>query len=520
MTRRVTIIVLAVLLQMGILAGCGGGETTLTIIAGSELKDLEPMLDQVADDTGYRLEFTYTGTLTGAERILAGEHFDMAWFSHAKYLELLAEGSGLVKASDPVMLSPVVLGVKESRALSWGWDSGAVTWEDIAAKAETGELRFAMTNPTASNSGFTALIGVATAFAGTGAALDVGDIPTEDMQRFFKGLELTAGSSGWLADSYVESQQTLDGIVNYESVLLSLNEEPGLLAEKLTLVYPTDGVVTADYPLMLLNDEQREAHTALVDYLRSPEMQEAIGTSTLRRPAVPGVTMDSRIPDAVLVEVPFPRSLAVVDELLFSYLDDQRAPAHTYYVLDASGSMDGDPIEHLKSSLKNLTGLDSSVTGQFARFRLREEVTLIVFSDFIESVTDFEIVDTDPNSDEFRRFREFVDTGLVAGGGTALYDALLLAYELAGEAKAADPDRFYSIVLLSDGEANEGMKYGSFHQAFSGLHEDIRAIRTFPILFGDASEDEMRAVADLTRGRVFDSGGDLSSAFKTIRGYQ
>jgi Ca-activated chloride channel family protein len=520
MIRRLVVAALAFLLPATGIAACGGGDTTLTVIAGSELKDLEPLLDQIAEDTGYRLDFTYTGTLTGAERVLGGEEFDLAWFSHAKYLELLAASSGLVKASEPVMLSPVVLGVKQSRADQWGWSSGVVTWADIAARAEAGEFRFAMTNPTASNSGFTALIGVATAFAGTGAALSATDIPTEEMQSFFNGLELTAGSSGWLADSYVESQATLDGLVNYESVLLSLNAEPGLLAEPLTLVYPADGIVTADYPLMLLNESQREAHTELVDYLRSPAMQETIGTTTLRRPAVPGVNIDSRIPDAVLVEVPFPGSLAVVDELLFSYLDDQRAPAHTYYVLDASGSMEGEPIESLRIALKNLTGLDTSVTGQFARFRLREEVTLIVFSDYVESVVDFVISDTDPNSAEFRRFREFVDSGLVAGGGTALYDALLLAYEMAGAAKEADKERFYSIVLLSDGEANEGLDYGEFDRAFSQLHEDAQAIRTFPILFGDASEDEMHALAELTRGRVFDSAGDLAQVFKTIRGYQ
>ena len=44
-------------------------------------------------------------------------------------------------------------------------------------------------------------------------------------------------------------------MINYESVLLSLNAS-GKLHEPLDLIYPSEGIVTADYPLLLLNDEQ------------------------------------------------------------------------------------------------------------------------------------------------------------------------------------------------------------------------------------------------------------------------
>jgi Ca-activated chloride channel family protein len=43
----------------------------------------------------------------------------------------------------------------------------------------------------------------------------------------------------------------------------------------------------------------------------------------------------------------------------------------------------------------------------------------------------------------------------------------------------------------------------------------------FPILFAEAAEQEMRQVATLTGGEVFDArAGDLSKAFCQIRGYQ
>ena len=42
----------------------------------------------------------------------------------------------------------------------------------------------------------------------------------------------------------------------------------------------------------------------------------------------------------------------------------------------------------------------------------------------------------------------------------------------------------------------------------------------YAILFGEPSRDEMEQLAELTGGRVFDAaGGDLTAAFKEIRGY-
>jgi Ca-activated chloride channel family protein len=43
----------------------------------------------------------------------------------------------------------------------------------------------------------------------------------------------------------------------------------------------------------------------------------------------------------------------------------------------------------------------------------------------------------------------------------------------------------------------------------------------FPVLFGDASVDEMKRIAELTGGRLFDGrAASLSTVFKEIRGYQ
>lgn len=516
----ITIILLILSVACG-LSSTGSSQNIMTVLAGSELKDIEPFFDQIYDNTGVRLQMSYVGTLDGAEKLLLGEQVDLAWFSHGKYISLLQGSTGRVVAQEKIMLSPVVLGVKESQAQAWGWvNNPDVTWQDIQAKAGAGELQYAMTNPASSNSGFTALIGVASALSGSADMLQAEAIDNQALQEFFKGQSLTAGSSGWLAERYVQEQANLDGLINYESVLLQLNNG-GQLQEKLYLVYPKEGIITADYPLMLINGDKREDYQKLVDYLRSPDFQRLLMAQTTRRPAIAQVPLSNQFPDQLLIELPFPNNLDVINELLFAYLDEQRRPSHAFFVLDVSGSMDGVGITDLKAALTNLTGTDESISGQFARFRNREHITFITFSDRVRDTRDFNITEVDSESQSMVDIRNYVNS-LEADGGTAIYTALMEAYRLAEEAQQTDPDRFYSIVLMSDGENTDGFSQSTFLDFYAKLSPDYgQRIKTFPILFGNADEAAMQVIAQTTGGRVFDSKSDsLSIVFKQIRGYQ
>jgi Ca-activated chloride channel homolog len=528
--RRMTVPLLAALALLA--AGCtgGGGGTpadppdTLRVLAGSELRDVEPLAGQIREATGVNLRFEYSGTLEGAERITGGgSRPALAWFSSARYLTLLAAaggGEGRPVASERIMLSPVVLGVKRSVAARFGWTGDAqVTWKDIAAKARTGQLRYGMTNPAASNSGFSALVGVAAALAGTGDALRAEDIDERGLTDFFTGQTLTAGSSGWLADAFVTDQAKLDGLINYESVLLGLNAS-GKLGEPLELIYPRDGIITADYPLLLLDPARRAEYDKLVAYLRGPEMQRQLMTATARRPAAPEVGLDPRFPRRVLVELPFPASLKVVDDLLLAYLNRIRRPAHTIYVLDVSGSMEGDRIAALQQTMVNLTGADTSVTGRFASFRARERITMITFAEQVIDERDFTVEGAGPNAPGRAAIRRYV-AGLQLHGGTAVFSAMRRAYERAAADAASDKGSFTSIVLMTDGENNRGISVDDFLGSLRSVPEPARSVKTFAIQFGEADPDELRRIAQTTAGAMFDANrGSLAAAFKEIRGYQ
>ncbi|HMD01701.1 MAG TPA: VWA domain-containing protein, partial [Candidatus Baltobacteraceae bacterium] len=458
----------------------------------------------------------YSGTLSGIDRIRAGEAFDAAWFANAKYL-LLGDTQHRVKASERIMLSPVIIGVKAGKAKAFGWTPGNVTWKQIASKSGSGAFRYAMTNPTSSNSGFSALIAVASALAGASDAIHPSDVNAAKLRTFFRGQTLTAGSSGWLADAYVRDQDRLDGIVNYEANLIALNKS-GQLHEGLVLLYPKEGVLTADYPLLLLNEADRPAFEAVTSYLKSSDFQTLLMTKTFRRPVTAGVALSSDFPRALVNEVSFPSSLAAVDGILLRYLNDNRVPSHSFYVIDTSGSMQGSRLAGVQQALHTLAGDDPSLTGKFARFENREEISFVSFSDAPRAPVDFTMHSAN-DTQTLQGIRDYAD-GLQAGGNTAIFSAVETALDDAARARSTEGARYYSIVLMTDGENNRGDDFDAFSRRYAALPPALH-IKVFPILFGEGSQPQLQRLADLTGGRLFDGTKEpLSTVFKEIRGYQ
>ncbi|PPK70631.1 VWA domain-containing protein [Actinokineospora auranticolor] len=538
---RVLPAVLALVVGTGLLAGCSSdpeGPTTsppapgkLRVLAGSELADLQPVLDRAARDTGVKVEFTFTGTIEGAEALARGDAdkaYDAVWFSSNRYPQALPDAARRLGNQTKIMSSPVVLGLAKSKAGSLGWAGKPVTWTDIAKAAEAKRFSYGMTDPSASNSGFSALVGVASALAGTGAAVNADQVKTvtPELKKFFAAQSMSAGSSGWLSDAYqrraagTDPGQKIDGLVNYESVLLSLNAS-GKLPEPLTLIYPTDGVVTADYPLTLLSnasDHARNDHQRLGDFLKAPDVQREIMALTHRRPGQPGVALAAEFGTQPMVELPFPATQEAFDALLSAYFDQIRKPSRTVYVLDVSGSMnDDDRIGSLRTALVGLTGASDDLVGRYRRFHGREEVTFIPFNGAPQAPRSFTVPETDPKA-ELERIKSTV-TGLEASGGTAIYDSLERAYQVIASQPAED--RFTSIVLMTDGANTSGTGYDDFQRAQAGRSPQLRGVPVFPVLFGEGDQTEMEGLAAQTGGKVFDARkAGLQQVFREIRGYQ
>jgi Ca-activated chloride channel family protein len=510
-----------------------GPPFTLRVLASSELADMLPILDRARQATGVTVKLTYTGTLAGTNTVLSGQAdgaYDAIWFASGNYLGLSPGGLAKLDASTPIMSSPVLLGLREPVAQQLGWIGKPVSWAHIADAAAAHEFTFGMTDPSRSNSGFSAIASVAAVLVGQGAALQASQIPAAEpaLRGLFGAQVLKRESSGWLADAYVREQATagegappVDGLIDYESVLLSLNAS-GKLHQQLALIYPAEGAITANYPLSLLASASaaaKNAYTRLVSYLRTPAVQRQIMQQTRRRPATPGVKLDPVLANHPLTELPFPGTIGVVNDLLDAYNAQLRRPARTVYVLDISGSMAGGRIAGLKAALAYLTGADASSAGQASQFQEREQVIMIPFNTAPDNPQVFDIPAQNPDT-VLAQIHAYADT-LSAGGGTAIYSALEAAYTMISQEAAADPDWITTIVLLTDGENNQGDDLHAFTAFYDQMPKSIAVVPVFPILFGEAQLAQMQAIATLTGGQVFDARiQPLTLVFAAISGNQ
>jgi Ca-activated chloride channel family protein len=512
------------------------------VLATSDLRDAQPLEEMTEKATGVRLRFTFGGTMESTEAVLNGTaKADAAWFANAKYLLSDAQGQSRVKLQEKIMLSPIVVGVSESHARTLGWDNpqtaAKITWKTIAQASAAGHLKYALSNPATSNQGFMALMGVVAATAGKSEALSASDVDRRAIGGFIKGYKLPGDNSTYLSEKFIEQQGTrLNSFINYESWLLSLNQS-GKLKEKLTLIYPHEGVATADYPLMLLNEARRADYQKVVDYLRGEAAQTWLAKATLRRPVNGDVARAQAglFPQgAMLVELPFSPDRALADGLIDAYLNEFRLPIASTFVLDVSGSMAaGGRRDQLVRALQYIAGEDASLTGRIARLTSRERVWMLPFSGAPLGATLFEIpaaapmargvqvqADSQAKSAVLQRVRDYADA-LRTGGGTALYDSVLLALQNMNAERLKNPNYQYSVVAFTDGENSAGRNLAQFKAAYAAMPEDVRAIPVFMVLFGEAHEAELRDMVKLTGGRVFDARkASLYRVFKDIRAYQ
>lgn len=469
---------LAVVLLL--LTACTGStpeRVRLTMLASSELADLGPVLAELREATGVDLAVEHRGTVEAGSS-LAG--FDLAWLSTTRFLRLRGTDPGLATS---IMTSPVVLGVKRGSRAVLG---ERPTWADVADRAALGRFRYGMADPRASAGGMAALIGVATAAAGTGAPLRPEDVSCDRLQGFL------AGRAFDVPDPVAEftARSDVDGLVAYESELLSLNAS-GRLLEPLEIVYPRDGIILADYPLILLSPRHRAAYDRVVDWLMSPGAQRMIADRTWRRPVDPSVRRDEKLRADLGTALYFPGSAEVLDRLLLFH-DRAGDGRQVIFVLDYSTSMRGARLAGLREAFASLNG--------FGRFHLGETVTVIRFAGTVLEERSITV-----------RGKEDVDalqSVLAAddlGDGTAIWAALERALRLAhGET---------TVVLMTDGENNAGPTVDEFLSVGRG------EVPVYPIRFGEASADQLDRVARASGGRLVEAGAkSLPEAVREIRG--
>jgi Ca-activated chloride channel family protein len=422
-------------------AGIDPANADLVIVSGSENKGLQPIIDDWAQREGKKVAVVYQGSVDIYRSLQQGAAmpYDAIWPANHLWIEL-GDTRKVVRHEQSIMRSPVVLGLKKSIAQQLGWDKREVRIQDILDAAEQKRFRLAMTSATQSNSGASAYFGFLYAMSGYPNTLTMQNLQDpavrDKVKRLLSTTNRSSGSSGWLKDAFVEHPDRFDAMFNYEALLIEANQtlvQQG--QEPLYAIYPQDGLSIADSPLGFIDKGDKakeELFLKLQQYLLSADVQQQIENMG-RRTGLLGMTVtnpDKSIwnPDwgiqteKNIASIPVPQQ-QVIQEALNLYQTELRKPSLTVWVLDVSGSMDGDGINGLKQAMTTL--LDPAQANQYLLQPGAKDVTFIIpFSDHVEDV--WKVQGNDPA--QLGSALQNVQS-LQAYGGTDLYAALVKALE-------------------------------------------------------------------------------------------
>ena len=493
-------------------------ENSLKIISSSENQDLENIIKTYARENDIEIEIEYAGTLEIMEKLNSGEEYDAVWCSNSIWLYML-DDSVEISESKSTSINPVIFAIKESKARELGFIDRDIYTKDIVEAIKNGSLKFSMSNPTQTNSGATAYLGLLSTLAGNPEVLNTTHLEDEyvkqELVSLFNGMERSSGSESFLEELFLKG--SYEAVVTYESSIININNQlERNNQETLYALYPIDGVSISDSPLAYIdngNDDKKELFLNFRNYILSDEGQELLA-QTGRRTWFGGVNekVDKDIfnPDwgidtsKYIVPIKFPNT-KIIQDALSLYQAELRKPIHTVFCLDYSGSMYGEGNQELTDAMKYILTQEEAQK-DLLQFTEKDKITVIPFSTNV--ISTWQTTDGTNTQDILTNILNLEPTG-----STNIYDTSIEALEILNQ---EDGNTYnLSIILMTDGLSNMG-SYSDLSYEYRKMGKEIPI---YSIMFGNAYENELEYIAELTNAKVFDGKTDLLKAFKEVRGY-
>lgn len=492
---------------------------TFKLISSTENKDIENELKKFAKNEGINLEIDYAGTIDIMQKLNKGEEYDAVWASNSIWLYMLDSTKVKTSNSKSTSINPVVFGITKQKAEELGFVNKDIYTKDIVDAIKNGKLKFSMSNPTQTNTGATAYLGLLTTLAGNPEVLRENNLEDEnlknDLTSLFTGLERSSGSEDFLEELFLKGNY--EAVVTYEFSIINMNKK--LVAQgkdPLYILYPVDGVSISDSPLAYIkqgNGEKEEFFKKIQSYVLSDEGQKILASNG-RRTWYGGVKSD--VDQTIfnkdwgidttkyIVPLKYPNT-EIIKKALSMYQTELRKPVHTVFCLDYSGSMSGKGYTQLKEAMDYI--LDEQKASQdMLQFASKDKITIIPFNGKVIDVW---------NTDNGVNTKELIEkiSTLKPSGSTNIYDTSKTALE---ELKNDDLNTYnVSVILMTDGMSNVG-SYAEFSEYYNRLG---KSIPVYSIMFGDAYEYQLDEIAQITNAKIFDGKTDLLQAFKEVRGY-
>lgn len=520
-------------------AGCGDRskdagdaakvDTKLSLLASIEARDIDVLLRRAMLESGLDVTIEYVGTAEMNERVLEGNGADAILPSMTAFPRTML--SDKILAVTPVYTSPLVVAVKTSKAQQLKWVEQTPAWEDVAAAAREGAFRFVMGNPLWSASGMAALLSTVTSSKDTADKAAGYEVHLNRGADLISGARLLSASASWLGPQYVKEDAFLDGMIVSEAIAMKVNERREG-AEKLVLIYPTDGSVDISTSLMLLKEDKRPVFTKFAGALLEQRMQTEIVKQTYERPRAQNVSVAMGTPDVRYQDRKIEGLQWVVPDILEDLVQTWLPGISTYFVLPVGGSVTDGFLANVRDGLMPLTGQGRrSVLDKAMTLRDDDRVVFLPYGRAVGKSAEFSSAEG-PVQTQRAQIAEWLGQlksdaappdapeGSLAPKTTtkdvALFDAVEAAHRLSADERRSNPARRINMIVLVADQNSVGPGVFQFHDALSS----IDLVRTFAILTGNGSPIEAKAIVDAAGGLVLDTRSvPLARAWKEARAY-
>ena len=442
--------------------------------------------------------------------------YDGVWISNSMWLYML-DNNYLHTDSKSIGISPIVFGIKKSKAKELGLIGKDVSNSDIVKLIKDKKIKYVMNSVTQTNTGATAYIGFLTSLAGNPEMLtdDILKDPKliSDLKDVFSGVERVSGDESYLTEMFLNSSD-YEAVISSESSLININKElERKNKETLYFIYPSDGVAINDNTFAFIDNhkDNEDNFLKLKEYLLGVEGQKLLSNNGIRT-WYGGVSENPNKnvfksswgikTDKYLNVTRFP-SKDMITKSLDLYIEQLRKPTHVVFCLDYSGSMSGDGYDQLVSAMEYILTYESASRDKL-QFSSNDKITVLPFSDEVLDVWE------GTGSDTKELLLNIKNESPM--GSTALYDAIEEGIKILDKESNSYTT---TIIAMTDGAVN----VGSFYDLAKVYNKSKKKVPIYSITFGNASEYQLDEIAELSNSKVFDGKSNLLRAFKEVRGY-
>ncbi len=415
----------------------------------------------LADGRSVGVDLRYIASGTGYQFIARGDELPQAFTpSNELWTEMAAVYQPLTEVRPSTVQNVAGIVMKDETAEELRAAYGELTPENLVDAVIAGDLVMGYTDPFASSTGLNFLLTVLDSIAdGDQARLADPDVASV-FEQFQRQVPFVALTTLQMRDSVANDTGTLDTFV-MEWQTYSNTDSLDSGYEFVPFGVRHDNPL---YAVGSLTPEQSEALELFAQFAEQPEYVESAAE----------FGFDPE-PFEPTVETPDGETLIDVQNVWKDKKDGGR-PVSTVFVVDVSGSMEGTRIDAVREAMLSAR--------EFIKPETR--VGVVEFND--TAAKRLEVAEFDLNQQG--RYAAIAED-LSPGGGTAMYDGIVLGLQMLAEQKAVEPDLKTILVVLTDGMTTDGVSFDDVDQVISGLRVPIYTVGF------EADLDELGRVSSL-----------------------